>query len=68
MEYSDGESIESNSVFSQNSVVQYSIDGLIPGTDYTIIVTVENGVSDQDLQNEQLRRCELRLITLEDSK
>lgn len=68
MEYSDGESIESNSVFSQNRVVQYSIDGLISGTDYTIIVTVENGVSDQDLQNEHLRRCELRLTTLEDSK
>ena len=68
MEYSDGESIESNSVFSQNRVVQYSIDGLMPGTNYTIIVTVENGVSDQDLQNEHLRRCELRRTTLENSK
>ena len=68
VKYSDGDSIESNSVFSQDMVVQYSIDGLKPGTDYTITVTVENGVSDQDLQNEHLRRCELRLTTREDSE
>ena len=68
VEYSDGDSVESNLLFSQNTVVLYSIDGLKPGTDYTITVTVENGVSDQDLQNEHLRRCELRLTTLEDSE
>lgn len=68
VEYTDGESSESNLVFSQSRVVQYTIAGLKPGTDYTILVTVENGVSDQDAQNEHLRRCELRRTTLEDSK
>ena len=68
LEYTDGENTESNPVFSQNRVVQYSIVRLKPGTEYSIIVTVENGVSDQDLQNEHLRRCELRRTTLEDSK
>ena len=68
VEYTDGESVESDTVFSQNRVVQYSIDGLKPATDYIITVTVENGVSDQDSQNEYLRRCELRLTTQEGSE
>ena len=47
---------------------KYYIDGLKPATDYIITVTVENGVSDQDSQNEYLRRCELRLTTQEGSE
>lgn len=68
MEYSDGENIESNTVFSENKVVEYYIDGLKPGTDYTITVTAKNGVSNQDRQNVHLRRCELTLKTDEDSE
>ena len=68
VEYSDGDSVGSNPVVSQDRVVRYSVGGLTPATEYTITVTVENGVSDQDLQNEYLRRCELRVTTQEGSK
>ena len=68
MEYSNGESSGSISVVSHKRVVHYLLGGLTPGTDYTITVTVENAVSDQDPRNEHLRRCELRLTTLEGSE
>ena len=68
VEYSDGESVGSVPVVSEERVVQYSIGGLRPATDYTFTVTVENGVSDQDAQNEYLRRCELKLTTQEGSE
>ena len=68
VEYSDGKSVGSVPVVSQERVVQYSITGLRPATDYTITVTVENGVSDQDAQNEYLRRCDLKLTTQEGSE
>ena len=45
-------------------MVQYSIGGLRPATDYT----VENGVCDQDQRNQYLRRCELKLTTQEGSE
>ena len=68
VEYSDGDSTGSNPVVSLDRVVQYPLSGLTPATDYIITVTVENGVSDRDPQNDYLRRCELRLTTMEGSK
>ena len=41
---------------------------LRPYTDYTIRVTVHNGVSDQDSENEPLRRAELQNRTREGSE
>ena len=41
------------------------ITGLKPITEYTITVTVVNGVSDQDMENEFKRRCELIVTTTE---
>ena len=49
-------------------MIHYTIGGLKYATEYTITVTAENGVSDQDPKNEYLRRCELRLNTREGSK
>lgn len=68
MEYSDGETVESNPVVNLQREVHYFIDGLKYATEYTITVTVKNGVSDQDPENKHLRRCELRLKTQEGSK
>ena len=38
--------------------VDYTIDGLQPSTQYLIKITVHNGVSDQDMENEISRTCE----------
>ena len=38
--------------------VDYTIGGLRPSTQYVIRITVHNGVSDQDVENEQSRMCE----------
>ena len=43
--------------------MQYSVSGLRPLTNYTIRVTVHNGVSDQDPGGEQGRRCEVSGVT-----
>ena len=43
--------------------MQYSVSGLRPLTNYTIRVTVHNGVSDQDPGGEQRRRCEVSGVT-----
>ena len=50
-----------NPVIKDSSVVQYSVSGLRPLTNYTIRVTVHNGVSDQDPEGEQGRRCEYQV-------
>ena len=68
VKYSDGETVESNPVVNLRREVHYFIDGLKYATEYTITVTVKNGVSDQDPENKHLRRCELRLKTQEGSK
>ena len=52
-----------NSFIKDSSVVQYSVSGLRPLTNYTIRVTVHNGVSDQDPGGEQGRRCEVSGVT-----
>ena len=43
--------------------MQYSVSGLRPLTNYTIRVTVHNGVSDQDPGGEQRRWCEVSGVT-----
>ena len=48
-----------NPFIKDSSVVQYSVSGLRPLTNYTIRVTVHNGVSDQDPKEEEMRRCEV---------
>lgn len=68
LEYSDGENFGSHPVVSHERVVHYLLGGLTPATDYTITVTVENGVSSQDTKNENFRRCELRFTTMEGSE
>ena len=40
----------------------YSVSGLRPHTSYVIRVSVHNGVSDQD-PNEQMRQCEVNVMT-----
>ena len=65
LEYSDGENEESNQVINQDQVVSQLISGLRPATEYTITVTVVNGVSDQDPGNEIVRNCQLKTTTLE---
>ena len=48
-----------NSYYVNNSdYVDYSIDGLVPSTQYLIKITVRNGVSDQDMENDIFRTCE----------
>ena len=63
--YIDGESVGSNQVINQSQVVSQLITDLKPVTDYTITVTVVNGVSDQDMENEFRRRCVLAVTTPE---
>ena len=64
-QYTDGESFGSNQVINRSQVVSQLIAGLKPITEYTITVTVVNGVSDQDMENEFKRRCELIVTTTE---
>ena len=65
LEYTDGESVGSNQVINLSRVVSQQITGLKPVTEYVITVTVANGVSDQDKQNEVLRTCTLLVTTPE---
>lgn len=51
--------ITSNPYYVNNSdYVDYTIDGLVPSTQYLIKITVHNGVSDQDMENDIFRMCE----------
>ena len=52
-----------NPFIKDSSVVQYSVSGLRPLINYTIRMTVHNGVSDQDPEGEQRRRCEVSGVT-----
>ena len=44
-------------------LVGYTVSGLKPLTSYTIRVTVENGVSKQDLDKQEQRMCEVNATT-----
>ena len=48
-----------NPYISTTPFLQYTVSGLRPLTNYTIRVTVHNGVSDQDLAGEEKRWCEV---------
>ena len=63
--YDDGESVGSHIVIDNSEVVSQLITDLKPATEYTITVTVVNGVSDQDRENEFKRVCHLKTTTLE---
>ena len=49
----------SNPYISTSPILQYTVSGLRPLTNYSIRVTVHNGVSDQDLAGEEKRWCEV---------
>ncbi len=51
-----------------NSAFSYTVPNLRPNTPYTIRVTTHNGVSDQDTENEALRRVDLPTRTGEGGK
>ncbi len=73
IEYSDpdtGSFILSNGNYVNSALaVSYTVPNLRPNTPYTIRVTTHNGVSDQDTENEDLRRVDLSLIrTVEGGK
>ncbi len=51
--------ITSNPYYVNNSeYVGYTIDGLVPSTQYLIKITLHNGVSAQDVENDIFRTCE----------
>ena len=52
-----------NPFIKTSPLVRYSVSGLRPLTNYTIRVSVLNGVSDQDIAGEEGRRCEVSAIT-----
>ena len=52
-----------NPFIKTSPLVRYSVSGLRPLTNYTIRVSVLNGVSDQDTTGEEGRRCEVSAIT-----
>ncbi len=68
IEYSDpntGSFILSNGNYVKSALtVSYTVPNLHPNTPYTIRVTTHNGVSDQDTENEALRRVDLPIRTL----
>ena len=57
-----------NPFIDTSPLVKYSVSGLRPLTNYTIRVSVLNGVSDQDTAGEEERRCEVSVITGDTSK
>ena len=67
IEYSDGQNTGQHSLENKLEYIQEVISGLKPDTSYEFTVTVNNGVSDQDTRNENLRRCELTTRTMEGS-
>ncbi len=72
IEYSDpntGSFILSNGNYVNSALtVSYPVPNLHPNTPYTIRVTTHNGVSDQDTENEALRRVDLPIRTEEGGK
>ena len=72
IEYSDpntGSFILSNGNYVNSALtVSYTVPNLRPNTQYTIRVTTHNGVSDQDTENEALRRVDLPISTGEGGK
>ena len=48
--------------------VKEVFSNLKPDTTYTFIITVKNGVSDQDMGRDYLRKCKLTATTMEGSK
>ncbi len=73
IEYSDpdntGSFILSNENYvNSSSALSYTVPNLRPNTPYTIRVTTHNGVSDQDTENETLRRVDLPTRTREQGK
>ena len=63
--YDDGKSVGSHSVINKSQVVSQLITDLKPATEYTVTVTLVNGVSDQDKENECKRTCHIRTTTLD---
>ena len=52
-----------NPLVKTSPLVGYSVSGLRPLTTYIIRVTVLNGVSEQDTEGEEGRRCEVSATT-----
>ena len=68
IDVSDGDTLSRYSFEDRRDRVEEVVGGLRPDTEYTFTVTVHNGVSEQDLRNENLRQCELTMTTEEASK
>lgn len=68
VQYSDGDTAGQHTLVDEMYRAEEVISGLVPDTAYTFTVTVHNGVTDQDVGNEHLRRCELTATTREGSK
>lgn len=68
IEYSDRETTGKHTIVNQMEYVEEVLSNLKPDTMYTFTVTVKNGVSDQDIGGENLRRCKLTATTMEGSK
>ena len=68
IEYSDGETTGNHVVVNKMESVEDVVMNLMPDTHYTFTVTVNNGVSDQDVGREYLQRCTLTTTTMEGSK
>ena len=54
--------------FRPNTQETYAIDNLQPDTTYSIIVSIHNGVSDQDSDNARFRECTIVTKTLQGSE
>ena len=50
------------------NTVTHIIEGLNPGTNYVITISVHNGVSDQDIENADKRKVQISAATREGSK
>lgn len=55
--------VTAGSYVNNSERVEYTVDGLQPSTDYVLRVVAHNGVSDQDLMNEESRTCETAVTT-----
>ena len=65
LSFSDGRSLESFQVINRSQIVSAQISDLKPATQYSVTVTVVNGVSDQDQGNKRRRECRIQVTTLD---
>ena len=57
-----------SSVFRPNTQETFTVENLQPATTYAITVSIHNGVSDQDPDNAENRKCVIVATTIQGSK